>query len=315
MNQETDACEISLSRALAKKVDAVVSTDESVFLELITNNKAATLNYAYRNKRLSLRKKEAGCISESKSLTKKRLNLVHYDDPEAVNLLSEQLVELGREACSRLSISGSQTVSDFSETIHESESNSQKLPVTLKTVALKGSPFAPVGNQDHSSDLQVESNKTAPPSYPGSVNFSQTLCSTAKDVDSLLNSESFEPISYTCDVHKLSIIPPKDDHAYNVLQAVPFAESQPTPLYSRCKPELKYENYLTELERLKDKHCITSESSEPNASRSLSAMLPLAYNLTDTVVTSYDHTRKYQSPYNLTQHHAGYPVKVRDRRF
>ena len=99
-----------------------------------------------------------------------------------------------------------------------------------------------------------------------------------------------------------------------MLQAVPLAESQPTLLYSHCKPELRYKNYLTELEHLKDKYYITSKSSEPNASRSLSAMLPLAYNLADTVVTSYDHTRKYQSPYNQTHHHVEYPVIVRNQR-
>ena len=71
---------------------------------------------------------------------------------------------------------------------------------------------------------------------------------------------------------------------------------------------------MTELERLNDKYCITSKADEPNASRSLSTMLPLAYNLADTVVTSYDHTGKYQSPYDQTHNHADYPVKVRGHR-
>ena len=82
-------------------------TDESVILKLITNIKASALSYSNQNKLQFLRKREVGCISESKSLTKKRLSLVHKDAPEAVYLLNKQLVELGCEAWSRLSIFGS----------------------------------------------------------------------------------------------------------------------------------------------------------------------------------------------------------------
>ena len=131
---------------------------------------------------------------------------------------------------------------------------------------------------------------------------------------SFYNNEPYNPISYTRDVNKVSIVPPKGDHAYDVLHAVPFVESQTTPPRSLCKPELRYENYLTELERSNDNYCITSKSDEPNASRSLSTMLSLAYNLADTVVTGYDHTRKYQSPYDQTNNHADYPLKMRGQR-
>ena len=117
MEQATVACERSLSRTLTKVVDAAVSTDESIILEWITNIEASALNNANQNKHLSLRKKEASCFSESKSLTKKRLSLFHNDAPEAISLLNEQLVQLGREASSRLSISESRSVSDFSETV------------------------------------------------------------------------------------------------------------------------------------------------------------------------------------------------------
>ena len=72
----------------------------------------------------------------------------------------------------------------------------------------------------------------------------------------------------TQDAHKVSIVPPKDDHAYNMLQAAPFTDCQTTSLYCRRKPEPKYENYLTELERLNDEYCITPNSNEPNAPRS-----------------------------------------------
>ena len=64
MEQETDACERNLSRQLAKVGDVAFSTDESVILELITNIRASAINYFHQNKRLSLRKREAGCISE-----------------------------------------------------------------------------------------------------------------------------------------------------------------------------------------------------------------------------------------------------------
>ena len=113
----------NLSRYLAKVGDVAVSTDETVILELITNITASALSYSNQNKRLSLRKREAGCSSEAKNLTKKISNLVHNDAPEAVDLLNEQLVELDHEACSRLSISGSRSASDFSETIPDSDSN------------------------------------------------------------------------------------------------------------------------------------------------------------------------------------------------
>ena len=106
--------------------------------------------YSNQNKRLSLRKREAGCILEAKNLTKKKFNLVHSDAPEAVDLLNEQLVELGREACSRLSISGSRSVSESSETIPDSESNAQNPTVTFKAYELKDNSRALLGNQDHS---------------------------------------------------------------------------------------------------------------------------------------------------------------------
>ena len=65
MEQEIDACERNLSRHLAKVGDVAVSTDETVILELITNLKASAVTYSNQNKRLSLRKREAGCISEA----------------------------------------------------------------------------------------------------------------------------------------------------------------------------------------------------------------------------------------------------------
>ena len=132
MEQETDACERNLSKGLAKVVEAAVSADESVILELVTNNTESALIYAKQNKLLSLRKREAGCMAESKSVTKQRLHLVHNDAPEAVDLLNEQLVELGREACLWLSILGSRSVSDFSEANNDSDSNAQKAPAKFK---------------------------------------------------------------------------------------------------------------------------------------------------------------------------------------
>ena len=56
----------NLSRYLAKVGDVAVSTDESVVLELITSIKASVLSYSNQNKRLSLRKREAGCSFEAK---------------------------------------------------------------------------------------------------------------------------------------------------------------------------------------------------------------------------------------------------------
>ena len=78
--------------------------------------------------------------------------------------------------------------------------------------------------------VKVKSSKVAPQGSPSSVNFSQTLSSTVNEVDPLLNSEYVEPISYIRDAHQMSIVPPKDDHAYNMLQAGPFSESAYSPL-------------------------------------------------------------------------------------
>ena len=182
------------------------------------------MTYSNRNKRLSLRKREAGCSSEAKNLTEKRLNLVHNDAPEAVDLLNEHLVELGREACSRLVVSGFRSASEFSKTNPDSESNAQVPPVTFKAYELKDNSRALLGNQDRPNELHIESSKVASRSSPSSLNFPQNLCSTAKEVDPLLKSEFLEPISYIRDAHKVSVILPKEDYAYNMLQAAPFTD-------------------------------------------------------------------------------------------
>ena len=93
-------------------------------------------------------------------------------------MLNEQLVELGREACSRLSISGSRSVSEFSETISCSSSNAQNPTVTFKAYEQKDSSCALLGTQERFKEIQVECNKAAPRSSPGACNFSQILSSS-----------------------------------------------------------------------------------------------------------------------------------------
>ena len=169
--------------------------------------------------------------------------MVHHNAPKAVDLLNEQLVELGREACSRLSISGSQASSDISESIIDNASNEQKAPATSKTLLRKVDTLVSVNNRDPTSISQIENKKIAPPSYPFPIMSSHIPCSnpashsypvitTAKDVDPFYNNESYNPISYTRDVNEVSIVPPKGDHAYNILHAVPFDDSYTTP--TRC---------------------------------------------------------------------------------
>ena len=73
MEQELDSCERTLSRQLSKVGEVAASTDESAIRELITNIKASTVVYSNHNKRLSLRKRELGCVLEAKNLTKKKV--------------------------------------------------------------------------------------------------------------------------------------------------------------------------------------------------------------------------------------------------
>ena len=104
LQQEVNICERNLSRELAKVSETATSAEDSVIWDLIAKIKALTLNYAGKNKRLSHRKRETGCKAESNGLRKKLFSLVHHDSPEAVDLLNDQLVELGLETYSRLII-------------------------------------------------------------------------------------------------------------------------------------------------------------------------------------------------------------------
>ena len=128
---------------------------------------------------------------------------------------------------------------------------------------LKVNTLVSVINKDPTSYSEMDKNKSALPSYPFSVMSSHIpwssptphsypIISTAKDVDHFYNNESYNPISYTRNVNKVSIVPPKGENAYNVLQAVPFDDSHTTPPRSLGKAELGYENQVSELEWLYD---------------------------------------------------------------
>ena len=117
------------------------SADESVIRNLIAKVEALTLIYAGQKKRLFHCKRDAGCIVELKGLTKKRLSLVHHDALEAVDLLNEQLVELECEACSRLSVSGSQSCSDMSESSIYITSDEQNRSAITKNASAQSDPI------------------------------------------------------------------------------------------------------------------------------------------------------------------------------
>jgi len=308
MEQELDTCERALSRHLSKVGEVATSVDESAIRELITNIKASREVYSNQNKRLSTRKRELGCVLEANNLTKTRFNLTHHDAPEAVDLLNQQLVELGLEACSHLSISGSQSVSELSETTPRSISNAQYPTVTFKPEEPKDISRALSSNQDHFKEVQSDSSRVPPRSSFETCDFSQSLRSPVKEIDSILNTEYVQPISYLKDANKVSIIPPKDDHAYNVLQETPFTDGPSTSIHGRRKPDSKYQNYLTELELLNDKYQITSVSRGPNSSHNPSVMPPLAPHLADSVAPSCDSNKKYPFPYNQTYHQTDYSV-------
>ena len=102
LTRDCEASEETLTSLLSRVPDISKSESETTLKEFIGSLKAASADFAKKNRALADHLRRSGSVDEANRTSDHRLQIIHGDTRESVRRLNSQLQELGYEVCSSI---------------------------------------------------------------------------------------------------------------------------------------------------------------------------------------------------------------------